>query len=328
VFAENEAQCVNASMQFDCEKHEPTYQFVLGFPGNSFAIEIASRLGLNNDLIQRATELTGSQNVELTDLIKKMNDEKKKMAENNYQLEIKTRLHEMKSNELGEKINHLEKEKKKLLKSSLADTQEYLTAIQRRLNEEMSDLKKMHKEEKKQKIVSLNDDVQAALNTINEKKMSLKDKAPASQNIQLGDVVWVATFDAKAVIVDMRKDACKVDMNGIIYNVKKGDIYKLEEEKQEPVSFITNRNMDYTGKVNFEINLLGKTYDESLPLVQDLIDNALLCGLSKVRIVHGRGTGALRKKIRDYLKNNSKVQDFYSPAQEAGGDGVTVVVVS
>ena len=72
---------------------------------------------------------------------------------------------------------------------------------------------------------------------------------------------------------------------------------------------------------------MGKTFDESLPLVIELIDNALFCGLTKVRIVHGRGTGVLRQKIREYLKKNEKVVEFYSPPQEAGGDGVTVVVL-
>ena len=326
VFAENNPICVNASMQFDPEKHEPTYQFVLGFPGNSFALEIASRLGLDNRLIQRAQDLTGSQNIILTDLIKKINEEKKKLAENNYQMELKSRVFEMRSKEYENKINELEQDKKRLLKSSLKDTQEYLTGIQKKLNEELSDLKKQSKEEKKDKIKQLNKEVIDFQDSINSQKAKLSPRNASNQHVELGDNVWIRSFEAKAVIVDIQKDIYRVDMNGIFFNVKKDDLYKLEKDiVDEPVSLVSRKNTTFNGKAKMEINLLGKTFDEALPIIQDFIDDALFSGLSKIRIVHGKGTGILRKKIREYLKKNSKVQDFYSPAQEAGGDGVTVV---
>jgi DNA mismatch repair protein MutS2 len=328
VFAENSASCVNASMQFDPVKHEPTYQFVLGFPGNSFALEIAQNLGMAKNLIDRAKELTGSQNIILTDLIKKMNAEKQKLAENNYQLELKTRLFELKSKELETKLHDLEKEKKKLLKSSLTDTQEYLTGIQRLINEELSDLKKLSREDKKTQLTKLNNDVVNFQQEIHEKKQKISLRPATNQDLNIGDAVWLLSFETKAKIVDCQKDLYKVDMNGIFYNVKKKDLQKLQDDKpEEPVTIVSRKNTDYNNKAKLEINLLGKTFDEALPLIQELIDNALFCGLSKVRIVHGRGTGILRQKIRNYLKNNNKVQEFYSPPQEAGGDGVTVVAL-
>ena len=78
-------------------------------------------------------------------------------------------------------------------------------------------------------------------------------------------------------------------------------------------------------EANFEIKILGHTFDSSLPLIETFLDNALLAGLKTVRIVHGKGTGALRSKVRSFLKNRTFVEDFYTPAPEAGGDGVTIV---
>ncbi|HHE38566.1 MAG TPA: endonuclease MutS2, partial [Candidatus Cloacimonetes bacterium] len=103
VFAEKTRGCMNAAMQFDPEKHLPTYQFKLGLPGNSFAIEVAAKLGLDEKLIKRAKELTGNQNVELTELLKKMGEEKAELARKNYQFSLKTSLLDQKISEHQDK---------------------------------------------------------------------------------------------------------------------------------------------------------------------------------------------------------------------------------
>ena len=328
-FVENTDNCINASMQFDPDKHEPTYRFDLGFPGNSFAIEIASKLGLNIDLINRAKELTGTHNIELTDLLKKINDEKKKLSENNFQFELKTRLLEIKTSEYDKKIHEIESEKKKLIKTSLADTISYLTGIQKKLNDEIADIKKLDKEERKQKINEISNHVLYVQNDIQQQQDKLQPRPDKNHVFTVGDKVLVRTFDANAVIIAIKNDIYKVDMNGIFFNVKKDDLLSLTDTKDnEVVSSFSRQNVEYTGKAKIELNLLGKNFEESLPLIQELIDNAMYCGLSKVRIVHGRGTGMLRKKIRDYLKKHDFIQDFYSAPHEAGGDGVTVVVLS
>ncbi|MCK9329010.1 MAG: endonuclease MutS2 [Candidatus Cloacimonetes bacterium] len=327
VFAENNSDCVNASMQFDPEKHEPTYQFVLGFPGNSFAIEIASKLGLDQQLIDRAKELSGNQNIMLTDLLKKMNDEKKKLAQNNFNIELKTKLLELKVSEYEDKLQELDSNKKKLIKSSLKETQDYLTNIQKKLNNELTEIDKISKQEKKEKIKQLNKKVNVFQSDVNTKKLNLEpDKRVKPDKVDIGSNVWVRKFETEAIIVDIQKDFIRVDMNGIFFNVKADDIYQLDKtRKDEAITLVSRKNVNFQNKAKMEINLLGKTFDESKPLIQEFIDNALFCGLSKIRIVHGKGTGVLRKKVRDYLKKHPKVQEFYAPTQEAGGDGVTVV---
>ncbi len=327
IFAENNPDCVNASMQFDPEKHEPTYQFVLGFPGNSFAIEIASKLGLDLKLIERAKELSGNQNVMLTDLLKKMNDEKKKLAQNNYNLELKNRLLDMKASEYEKKIDDLEVNKKKLIKSSLKETQEYLTNLQKKFNNDLAEIEKIDKQEKKEKIKQLSKEINTLQNEVYSKKSKLDKNNPAkTDKVEIGDNVWVRKFETQAKVIDIQKDTFRVDMNGIFFNVKTDEVFQLESQtKEESVSIVSRKNVGFTNKASMEINLLGKTFDEAKPLIQEFIDNALFCGLSKIRIVHGKGTGILRKKIRDFLKKHPRVQDYYAPSSDAGGDGVTVI---
>jgi DNA mismatch repair protein MutS2 len=326
IFAENHESCRNASMQFDPEKHEPTYQFVLGFPGNSFAIEIASRLGLGEALITRAKALAGSQNVELTDLIKKIGEEKKRLVKNNYELELKSKLLEIKAKEFSDKTATLEQDKKQLIKNSLSETQDYLTNVQKQLNNELDTLKSLSKEEKKQKIAKMTKDIVDFQQDVRSKKSHLVGRGQETANIQIGDTVWIESFDTTAMIVEIQKDGYRVDMNGIFFECKKGDVSVVAvEKKDEKITLVSRKNTTYDDKAKMEVNLLGKTFEEALPIIQELIDNAIFSGLSKVRIIHGRGTGMLRKKIRDYLKQNKKVIEFYSPPMEAGGDGVTVV---
>jgi DNA mismatch repair protein MutS2 len=204
-----------------------------------------------------------------------------------------------------------------------------LIDIQKQLNDEILEMRKLGKEDRKQKITEINKSINTYQSNISQQKNTIATaETPNDTELKIGDRVWMTQFESSATITDISRDIYRVDMNGIFFEVKRNDIYKLSETNSEKAVTLTSRkNTEYTNKAKIEINLLGKTFDEALPLIDELIDNAMFCGLSKVRIIHGRGTGVLRQKIRDYLKKNSKVVEFYSPPHEAGGDGVTVVVV-
>ena len=331
IFAENSDSCVNASMQFDSTQHLPTYRFQYGLPGNSFAIEIASGLGVESHIIQRARDLSGNQNVELTDLLQKMNEEKKKLAVNNYQLELKTRLTEQKVSEYEKKIEQIEQDKKKILRDSLNDAKDFLIQMQKEYSSELDDIKKLNKEERKTridkemtKIINLRDE----LSSKQQETSNPKERQRVKGNIEIGSIVWVKKIDTIATVVELSKDSAKVDMNGILFSIPMSNlILHSKDFKEEKVIFSSNaKSESISGKL--EINVIGKIFDEALPMIESFLDQAMLSGMNRVRIVHGKGTGILRKKIRDYLRRNKKVIDFYSPAPEAGGDGVTVVSFS
>ena len=328
VFAERNTLCVNASMQFDDQKLEPTYQLNLGFPGHSFAIEVAETLGIDQTLIQRAKELTGSQSIELTELINKMNHEKKEYATLSYQMKLKTHLLEQRTKDLEIKLQQWETEKKRIAKETLLDSQEFLTNIQKQINNEIIEMKNLQKEEKKKQLRKITMDIQTHQKNIMDRLTTVFPTASTNGVLAIGDDVWIKTFDSEAKIVDINKNMYKVETNGIFYQVEKSVLVKLEHQKtNETGAQITRKNIEFMNNAKFEINLIGQTYEEALPKIEDLIDQALFYGLNKIRVIHGRGTGILRKKIRDYLKKNQKVLDFFSPPHETGGDGVTVIVV-
>ncbi|MBC8415503.1 MAG: Smr/MutS family protein [Candidatus Cloacimonetes bacterium] len=311
-------------MQFDPEKHIPTYQFKLGLPGNSFAIEVASQLGLEETLIQRAKELTGNQNVELTDLLKKMTEEKLELSRQNYQFQLKTALLNRKIEEHQQKISHLENETKEIKKQSIREARDFLTSLQKELNREIDNIKKTDKEKRKtllensfKKITKMNLDLARTENEFFEEKR-IPLKVPKT-----GQTVWVKDVEMEGEIIEISANNIKVDMNGIFLTTTKDKLFKITSRKSKTAQ--PKKVTLPVRETKFELKLLGYRFEEALPEIEVFIDKAVMSDLPFVRIVHGKGTGALRSKIRQYLKNNKKVLDFYSPPPQAGGDGVTVV---
>ncbi|MCD4797159.1 MAG: endonuclease MutS2 [Candidatus Cloacimonetes bacterium] len=325
IFAEQHEGCMNAAMQFDPEKHIPTYRFKLGLPGNSFAIEVASQLGLGKNLIERARDLTGNQNVELTDLLKKMTEEKMELSRQNYQYQLKTALLNKKISEHQDQIENLEKETKEIKRKSVRDARDFLTTLQKELNEEINNIKKTDKKRKKELLESSLKKITLKNREfgIAEEKLTPEKREPV-KNPKVGQLVWIKEIEAEGEIIDISGDSIKIDLNGIFFTTSKENIFKVGQGKKADNYSLTKSFLP--GKeIKMELKILGYRFDEALPEVETFLDNAVMNGLQSVRIVHGKGTGALRSKIRKYLRTNKKAVEFYSPPPEAGGDGVTVV---
>lgn len=323
VFAENDAHCMNAAMQFDPDKHEPTYQIKLGLPGNSFAIEVAARLGMKGEIIDRARELAGRQNVELTNLLHKMSEEKKELSRQVYQYELKNSLLRQKIDEVQRKIDKLNKDAKEIKKQSSREAREFLSSLQKELNGEIDQIRKNDRESRKQryeeelkKVVRLNNELDTE---IYEDEY---DGRRELSDVNIGQRVFVRDIESEGLVVEIRKNRIKVDLDGMVYTTRISNLFSVTEKKQKKIE--SGSSSVPSPRANFELKLLGYRYEEAMPLVERLIDEALLSGLNYVRIVHGKGTGALRQKIRNSLRRNKHVSEFFSPAPEAGGDGVTV----
>ncbi len=327
VFAEKHEKCINAAMQFDPDKHKPTYQFKLGLPGNSFAIEVASRLGLQKNLIKRAKNLTGKQNVELTELIKKMSEEKKSLSRQLYQFELKTALLNQKINERQDQIETLEKDKKEIKKKSLRDAREFLTSMQKELNMEIKDIKQSNKKEKKDKLEKSLKKVTQLNRDLSSEEEKLSEISRESVNDpKIGMKVWLKEMEMEGEIVEISGKNVKVDIDGIFLNTTSDRLYLITEKKVKKTSKKKHISVP-KNDAKMELKILGYRFDEALPEIETFIDNAVVSGLLMIRIVHGKGTGALRSKVRNYLRTNKNTEEFFSPPPEAGGSGVTVVKI-
>ena len=138
-----------------------------------------------------------------------------------------------------------------------------------------------------------------------------------------GQTVWVKDVEMEGEIIEISGNNIKVDINGIFLTTTKDKLYRTTSRKTKPAQ--PKKVALPARETKLELKLLGYRFEEALPEIEVFIDKAVMNDLPFVRIVHGKGTGALRSKIRQYLKKNKKVLDFYSPPPQAGGDGVTVV---
>ncbi|MBI9031566.1 endonuclease MutS2 [bacterium] len=329
VFAEKNENCRNASMQFDSREHKPTYRFVFGLPGDSFAIDVAEGLGLNEEIIKRSKELAGTQNVELTNLIKRLEVEKKKLGQVTYKHELQVALLKGKEEEYKKKILQLEAEAKEIKKKQLKQAQQYLIDMQKELHQDMDDIKKLDKEERKTKSQKILKKLSLKHQEINAESQKLSARKGGKINQpEVGMRVWVESFETEANIMEISKSTVIVDMDGITFKTSLDNIITLPEhrqkaeKKQEAVSLVST---DHAPKASFELKVLGLTFDEAKILIDEFLDNANLAGLKKLRIVHGKGTGALRIKVRQHLQRIRIVKSFHTPPENAGGSGVTIV---
>jgi len=325
IFGEQHPNCVNASMQFDLKSLHPTYKFVPGFPGDSFAIEVAASLGLDSELIERAKELSGGQNQDFTSLLKKMQEEKKKLSVQTYQFELKTRNLSVKIEELENKEAVWEAELKQRRQNHLKELQKELISQQKIYAAELSELKKLDKSERK----SLSE---RKLHEVNVKSAELQTELISSgcdthkplPNPKPGDKVWLANFDAEAVIVSISGDSATVDMNGISFKAPTESLYASKAVNKEIKTEVYLKST-VSPKAKLELKLLGLTFDEARPLIDEFLDDAAFAGLHTLRIVHGKGTGALRNKVQSYLKRRKGILEIGTPPMNEGGSGVTIV---
>jgi DNA mismatch repair protein MutS2 len=331
VFAEHHDDCTNAAMQFDANRHLPTYHFQLGLPGDSFAIEVASALGLDDKLIERAKYLAGSQNVEFTELLKKMVEQKKDLSRIEYKHQLQMKLLEGKVTEYEKKLAGIDLEQKEIRKRSLSEAKEYILSLQKELNNEMDSIRVLEKDERKHKTDELIHKNLESLQEINKEQDELNpERRVKIKQLTEGQKVLLEDFDAIVTVIEIDKDDVIVDMNGIRFKTKKDRLYKADTklDKSDTQVHIVSKpaRVEYKS-ATFELKILGNTFDEAQPKIDEFIDSALQAGLHKLRIVHGKGTGALRTKVRSYLKRHKHVMEINTPPSEAGGDGVTVVTI-
>ena len=326
----------NASCEFDVETLRPTYRLLIGVPGKSNAFAISQKLGLPLSIIERAKEQI-SQEDETFEYVLSNLEESRKTIESereelaSYKEEIKTLKEQLeaKQDKLDQRKERIIAEANEEAHRILREAKDYADQTMRIFNkagkDSMSakDLEK-HRSDLRKKMDKAGKKV--ALKTPQKQKSTLRP-----QDLSLGDSVKVMSLNVKGTV------SSKPDSKGMLFvqmgilrsKVQISDLQLIDE----PV--ITGPALSRTGagkikmnksaSVRTEINLLGKTVDEAVSELDKYLDDAYLAHLSSVRIVHGKGTGALRKGVHNYLKRLKYVQDFHLAEFGEGDAGVTIV---
>ena len=326
----------NASCEFDVETLRPTYRLLIGVPGKSNAFAISQKLGLPLSIIERAKEQISQEDETFEDVLSNLEESRKTIESEreellSYKEEIKTL-----KEQLEEKQDKLDQRKERIIAEAneeahriLREAKDYADQTMRIFNKAGKDsmsakeLEK-HRSDLRKKMDKAGKKV--VLKTPQKQKSTLRP-----QDLSLGDSVKVMSLNVKGTV------SSKPDSKGMLFvqmgilrsKVHISDLQLIDE----PV--ITGPALTRTGagkikmnksaSVRTEINLLGKTVDEAISELDKYLDDAYLAHLSSVRIVHGKGTGALRKGVHNYLKRLKYVQDFHLAEFGEGDAGVTIV---
>ena len=322
----------NASMEFDVDTLSPTYRLLIGVPGKSNAFEISRRLGLPDEIIEKSKKLLSSENIEFEDVLKSIDKDRTKIREYKEELEREKLDLEKENKRLQTKINNLEDQKEKILEKSreeakrlLLNTRENVDIILSEINEVRDNISS----ENSKRIQEAQDLLRESLkNSRSDSELEIKKVSNPIREIKVGDKVRTSLGNI-ATVVELPDNKGNVLVQSGIMKMKMPKESLTRIDTQENTTKHNTRNIlkNKAASVKSEIDIRGKNFEEARDIVDKYLDDAYLSGLKSVRIIHGKGTGVLRKKLREHFRNIKIVKSFKDAEYNEGGDGVTVVIL-
>ncbi|MHB8173261.1 MAG: endonuclease MutS2 [Nitrospirota bacterium] len=334
VFGSNTPGVMNASVEFDPVTLMPTYRLAIGRPGRSSAILVASRLGMPKGVLERAKEGRRAGEAELDTLIEKLEKEAQAAREDRRKAAQEALEARAEKERLQGLVRRAEDERREAVRKAKEKAQNVINQLKFKLR----DLEELSK--KASKASPERAEVRKHGAEIQALEEQLKEEVSASgpgrglelEALSVGDTVKVYKYNRLGQVVEIKKDKNKVVVQlGTMRVTLSPDELELSTRaapgRAKTQAFTVSRAEEDEDETSpgMEINIIGLRVEEALPKVQKFLDKAMLSGLGSVRIIHGRGTGALRKAIREELTITPGVKDFHDEAFDHGGDAVTVV---
>ena len=336
VYAVTTRSVENACCEFDVETLKPTYKLLIGVPGKSNAFAISKRLGLLDDVIDRAKEFLTIEDIKFEDMLLSIEknlsktEEERKRAES-YRLEA-----EKLKKETEEQKKRLAESKEKYIKLAKEDARKILLEARSEAEEIISQMKKlqkdMHNSESSKKAEEMRVELKRKVDSIEEalaQPIVRRDtlvKPP--QNLKPGDSILIVSLNQKGtVLTPPDKNGEALIQAGIMkVNIHVSNLKLIDEQKSELKKFgFGDIGVSKAKNINSEIDIRGYTLEEALESVDKYLDDALIAGLSMVSIIHGKGTGTLRNGIHKYLRSSSRVKAFRLGKYGEGESGVTII---
>lgn len=327
----NRPETINASMEFDVDTLSPTYRLLIGIPGRSNAFEIAKRLGLDDMVIDSSRQLMSGESQSIDTMIRDLEDKRKEaqMQAEKAQTDLKEaqKLHR----ELKEAYESYQQEKDRLKKRAEEEANVYVEKAKKEADDVIKDIRQRQLESGQQGGLKEHEfiDAQTRLNKLKTEEEGLKKnkvlkKEKRKKELKVGDAVEVQSFGQKGTVVEKADNKHWVVQMGMLkMKLPETDLLQTAHEK-EPQQRVSVRRTSSAG-VSTEIDVRGERVEEAVNQVDQYIDQALLANYPKVTIIHGMGTGAVRKGVHQYLKKHSQVSKFEDAPGNQGGSGATIV---
>ena len=326
---------INASCEFNVETLQPTYKLLIGIPGKSNAFAISRKLGLSEEILKEASDLVGKSDKDFEDVLSQLEQQRQQMENARVEAE-RLRKETQKIKQQSEEYSaQLQKEREKAMEQARREAQQIIEDARRTANaaaEEIKALKKQLSESANteginQRQAELRRNLNEAESRIRAGQVEKERPAP-TRGILIGDTVELLKLGTKASVIAINKDGTYQLQAGILkLNAKADEIYLLEHEnpyKQKAARPAhSGREMKMSATPS-EVDLRGMDSVDAVIVLERYMDEAMRGNVPSVRIIHGKGTGALRAAVHQSLKKNKFVKKFRLGVYGEGEDGVTI----
>jgi DNA mismatch repair protein MutS2 len=323
VWAHTTPGAVNASVEFDPDTLRPTYKLTIGLPGRSNAFAIATRLGLKLDIVSHAKSMVAEGDLKVEDLLAEIHQQKEAIAQSREIADRAQRDAETTARQLRERLNKIEDERTNILDQAREDAQAQVELLREEIDRVRKGLAAGEKPEVAaavEQIDQLEEMVEAIAPPLPPiEKPSLGPRKP----IRLGDTVYVEKINSTGEVTKIERGMIEVAAGSLRLKVKPDEVEWRTSPKPAEAS-VASSPVKLTSHARMEVDLRGLRVDDGVDELERQLDAAYLNGMPFVRIIHGKGTGAMKKAVREALHTNPHVKRFEGGKDEEGGDGVTI----
>lgn len=338
LFALTTDKVKNGAVEFDVDTLSPTYRLHIGVPGKSNAFEISKRLGLDDEIIEESRVFISQENQSFEDVLQQIESDRKRIEESKMEQELLERTISNLKEELEKEIEKNKKSREKIVEKAKDEAFDILNEAKETASDLIKELKFMKAvssidEDVQSKVNKLEKDVNKKLNKYETKSSGIKTKVSKQskeiKDIDIGDDVEILGIGQEGEV------ATKPDKKGnllvqvgimkINANIKNLRLIKSKESKTAETNIKSIIKNKANQNISQEIDLRGMNIEEAILEIDKYLDDAYIIGVKEVQLIHGKGTGVLRKGVQNYLKKHKHVKSFRIGGYSEGGMGVTVV---
>lgn len=333
-YAYNTPGIENGHVEFDMETLKPTYKLRIGSAGSSHAFSISERLGMPRDILEKAKDLRSkAQDMDMEKVLTQLNAQAKKMDEEQAELEYRLREARKLEDDLRKEKDKVTSKRQDIIDASRRDAVDLKRNLRVEAEKIIRELKAQSKEGTDREKAKAIDKARRAIQQISLPEAEKPQRDPVDlSKLKVGQQVFVNNLDSVGTVEDIGSKQLTVSVRGMTVRVKFKDVsapyldeLKKEQQAEKKAAAASSYRPIRTSSVATELNIIGKTFSEALPEVERFLDQALAAGFSPVKIIHGKGSGALRRQIHAFLDDQPFVKKYQLDDVEGGGAGVTLV---
>jgi DNA mismatch repair protein MutS2 len=323
LIANDEDKFINAAMEFDNDSLSPTYKFKLGVPGSSYAFEIARRIGIDDKLLESASNYIDTDKHKIEEFLIEVEKKSSTLEKKLNQLELENSRLAGLSSLYKRNLEKLEKEKKEILKKVKVDAEDYLKNVNKSVEKIIKEIREANAS---REVIKKSKEIIRELKAENKNLFSPEIESPIDKGeFNIGDFVKLkdTTTTGKIDSLDRSKNKAVIQVGALKMKVNLDNLLHTNKITSKPEGS-TYKNYEVPVR-DYLLDIRGEKPDEAEFEVIKFVDDSYMSGHQRIEILHGKGTGALKKTVKDILSKHEKVKDFYFAPIEAGGEGVTIV---